>query len=53
MTNGHVLLRGPEASPWLQSTILLRTVMVDCRRGGGGDGGWEGGGGGGGVRGRG
>jgi hypothetical protein len=22
MTNGHVLLRGPESSPWLQSTIL-------------------------------
>jgi hypothetical protein len=57
MTNSHVLLRGPESSPWLQSTILMRTEMVGCIRGdggvtrgdgvdggGGGLGGWWGGG---------
>ncbi len=52
MTNGHVFLRGPESSPWLQSTILLRTVLVGCIRGNRGvrrgDGGSEGGGWGGG-----
>ncbi len=44
MTNGHVLLRGPESSPKLQSTILTRTEMVGCIRGDGGvtRGGWVG-----------
>jgi hypothetical protein len=45
MTNGHVLLRGPESSPRLQSTILTRTEMVGCIRGmeGGWGGQWGGG----------
>ncbi len=49
MTNGHVLLRGPESSPRLQSTILTTTVMVGCIMGDGGEtrgGGWGGMGGG-------
>jgi hypothetical protein len=37
MTNGHVLLRGPESSPRLQSTILTTTVMVGCIREDGGE----------------